>query len=765
MSRKADRKQDYKTKDLKKQTFVGTVLLASSFSTPILDELVYASEMDSQAPQAYQEGQEPAFTEETAPLSDLVIPEYEETEAETETADLEEETLETVIIERSDEDGHVQDATRYLPIGSSLAQARMQRQAPETFIATIGPLAQSVAAQEDLYASVMIAQAILESGWGSSALSQAPYHNLFGIKGNYQGQSVQMQTQEFFNGQWVTIYDHFRAYPSYTESLMDNARVLKTTSFSPGVYFYSGAWRSNTTSYRDATAWLTGRYATDPGYAGKLNSLIETYQLTRFDAPANHPTIPETPEVPNTSVPTVPEQPKEEELSEDLQATIYHVVSGDTLYSISQRFNVSIDQLKSWNGLTSDVIYPGQALTVKGTQAPNPPVPEPSTPTPEPQPQTPPQNAATEQKYTVQSGDTLYGISQRFQVSIDQLKSWNGLTSDVIYPGQALTVKGTQTPNPPVPETSTPTPEPQPQTPPQNAANEQKYTVQSGDTLYGISQRFQVSIDQLKSWNGLTSDVIYPGQVLRVHAQEINPPVASPPQHQDTSETIYTVQSGDTLYGISQRFGMSLQTLKQNNQLTSDIIYPGQRLKITNAASIASPQAQAPTAQQQYTVQPGDTLYGISQRFGLSLQALKQNNQLTSDVIYPGQRLIIQNQASTPKNTAVNTTRPKTQHYQVKSGDTLFSIAKRYQVTVAQLKSWNQLTTDTIYPGQMLAVQGTHQMSANSSQGAKTKYQVRPGDSLYRIATAYGVQVSQLKAWNHLTSETIHPGQVLWIYQ
>ena len=73
----------------------------------------------------------------------------------------------------------------------------------------------------------MIAQAILESGWGNSTLVAPPNHNLFGIKGNYYGQSVAMQTGEYFNNQWVTITDHFRKYPSYRESLQDNAWVLK----------------------------------------------------------------------------------------------------------------------------------------------------------------------------------------------------------------------------------------------------------------------------------------------------------------------------------------------------------------------------------------------------------------------------------------------------------------------------------------------------------------------------------------------------------
>lgn len=153
----------------------------------------------------------------------------------------------------------------------------------QAFIQQVGPMAQEVAGANDLYASVMIAQAILESGWGQSTLTTLA-NNMFGIKGFYNGQFVEMQTMEDDgNGNLYPIIAKFRKYPSLKESFQDNAHVLKTTSFSPGVFFYHGAWKSNTSSYRDATQWLQGRYATDTSYASKLNNLIETYNLTQYD--------------------------------------------------------------------------------------------------------------------------------------------------------------------------------------------------------------------------------------------------------------------------------------------------------------------------------------------------------------------------------------------------------------------------------------------------------------------------------------------------
>lgn len=151
------------------------------------------------------------------------------------------------------------------------------------FINEIGTDAQDVAYQNDLYASVMIAQAILETGSGNSALSSPPNHNLFGIKGSYRGQKVTFNTQEDDgSGTWYTISSHFRKYPGYRESIEDYARLLRG-GLSGNPRFYAPVWKSNASTYREATAWLTGRYATDIHYDQKLNALIEAYDLTIYD--------------------------------------------------------------------------------------------------------------------------------------------------------------------------------------------------------------------------------------------------------------------------------------------------------------------------------------------------------------------------------------------------------------------------------------------------------------------------------------------------
>ncbi|MEO1772691.1 glucosaminidase domain-containing protein [Candidatus Enterococcus ferrettii] len=159
----------------------------------------------------------------------------------------------------------------------------VKNQTTKEFIASIGNDAQEIAWKEGLYASVMIAQAILETGSGNSKLARSPHHNLFGIKGSYKGKQVNFATQEDNgSGQLYTINSGFRQYPSYKESLEDYAALLKK-GLSGNPYFYKGTWKESAATYQEATAFLTGKYATDTSYNKKLNALIETYELTTFD--------------------------------------------------------------------------------------------------------------------------------------------------------------------------------------------------------------------------------------------------------------------------------------------------------------------------------------------------------------------------------------------------------------------------------------------------------------------------------------------------
>ncbi|MFC0490779.1 LysM peptidoglycan-binding domain-containing protein [Listeria grayi] len=491
-------------------------------------------------------------------------------------------------------------------IASTNVDAAVTDQTIYSFIDSIAPAAKDIAAKNDLYASVMIGQAILESGYGTSTLSKAPNYNLFGIKGAYNGQSVTVKTQEDDgNGNMSTISANFRKYPSVAASLQDYANILHNgTSWAP--LYYQGTWKSVAPTYADATAALTGTYATDTKYNIKVNSIIEQYGLTAYDTGGS------------------PSRPADV----NNNAKTYKVVSGDNLSKIATKYKVTVANLKAWNSLKSDTIYVGQVLKVSA-----------GTVTPAPTP-TPPANNTTTTTYTVVSGDNLSKIAAKYKVTVANLKSWNNLKSDTIYVGQKLKVSKA---------TSTPAPKPSAPKPTAPSTSTAKtYTVVSGDNLSKIAKKYKVTVANLKSWNSLKSDTIYVGQKLKVSKAASAPaskPAASKPAAPAASTTkTYTVVSGDNLSKIAKKYKVTVANLKSWNSLKSDTIYVGQKLKVSKATSSTASKASTASSSSSssaktYTVKKGDTLWSIAQKNKTTVDKLSKLNKLHSSAIYIGQKL------------------------------------------------------------------------------------------------------------------------------
>ena len=164
-----------------------------------------------------------------------------------------------------------------LKTGEGTVQAATYQQ---EFLDKAIPAATTASSKYGTYTSVMLAQAAVESAWGQSGLAQEPNNNLFGIKGSYNGQSVNMNTGEYGNGGYYTTNAGFRKYPSYTESFEDNGALLRNQMGN----YYSGTWVENSSNYSQATEnGLQGKYATDPNYAKTLNSVIAANGFDKYD--------------------------------------------------------------------------------------------------------------------------------------------------------------------------------------------------------------------------------------------------------------------------------------------------------------------------------------------------------------------------------------------------------------------------------------------------------------------------------------------------
>ena len=530
----------------------------------------------------------------------------------------------------------------------------------QQFIESVAPGAINGWHKYGVLPSVTVAQAILESGWGGSSLSTQA-HNLFGIKGSYNGQSVNMPTREVYGGRSVYVNAYFRAYPNNSASVEDH-----------GNFLYSNSRYHNLlgdTNYSDVTYKLhIDGYATDPSYAYSLNNLIQTYNLTQLD----HVAL-------SGSTAILPDQNNGNGGSVNSNSSNYYTVqSGDTLSGIANEFNTSVATLANMNGLNNpNLIYVGQRLLVRTETSNN------SQPS-QPANNTPAQNTNNASgTYTVQSGDTLSSIADNHGTSWEALAQINHLSNpSLIYVGQVLQLSSNNNAS-------------QPQSSPSASAD--SYTVQSGDTLSGIAQRFGTNYQTIASLNDISNpNQIFVGQVLRLNGgSHVNYSNNSQP-----AAGSYTVKSGDTLSGIADQFGTSYETLAQLNGISNpNDIYVGQVIKVSGASS--TPNQTVSRAAGSYTVQSGDTLSGIAARYGTSYEVLAQLNGISNpNEIYVGQTIRL-------GGSAANYSSQSTSQggYTVQSGDTLSGIAARYGLDWTSLAAKNGLQSPyTIYVGQKLSL-------------------------------------------------------------
>lgn len=272
-------------------------------------------------------------------------------------------------------------------------------------------------------------------------------------------------------------------------------------------------------------------------------------------------------------------------------ASTHKVESGDSLWTIAREYDTTVSNLKNWNKLESELIYPKQLLKVahSGSSIAAPPK------------KTENKSNSSTRTYTVKSGDTLGQIALTHSVSVSELSSWNGIKGHLIYPGQVLKVsKGSS---------STPSPAPKPAPSPPKG-NQGTYTVKSGDTLGKIALTYSVSVSELSSWNGIKGHLIYPGQVLKVskgNGQAPKPaptaPSPSKPGSGSTQQT-YSVQSGDTLSHISMKFDVSVAELRSWNGLKNDFLRIGQVLQVKSGKKpvVAPPKQETPKAPASFSV-------------------------------------------------------------------------------------------------------------------------------------------------------------------
>ncbi len=247
----------------------------------------------------------------------------------------------------------------------------------------------------------------------------------------------------------------------------------------------------------------------------------------------------------------------------------------------------------------------------------------------------------------------------------------------------------------------------------------------------------------------------------------------------------HRLKRGETLGHVSNKYGVTTRAIMDLNQIRSARrVRAGTELKIPvdyreagkRSSRTATPSNNRELKGNSYTVQSGDNLYDIAKNFKTSVAALKEENNISSNRLAVGQKLIVpgvsaatetnSTEESAPATAKIeqvadsdesdgNTTTSDAVTYTVQKGDSLYGIATKHGISIKDIKRLNGMRGNTIYPGQTLKVQAVREGTPTSN------YKVRRGDNITQIATAHGMSLTQLKKWNNLKGSTIYPGQKL----
>jgi len=324
------------------------------------------------------------------------------------------------------------------------------------------------------------------------------------------------------------------------------------------------------------------------------------------------------------------------------------------------------------------------------------------------------------------------------------------------------------------------------------------YTVKSKDNLIDIADLFKVRVTDIRNWNNLPyTTTIRVGQELNIYVPNEKLEYFSSIDKMSEAEknNLIFVNSGDTwvehrirngesLSSIANRYGVSTSQIKEWNNLKSNRLVRGKKLMIYSgdAKRIASSSKNLNNTSRitKYKVKRGDSIGEIAEKFGVSTAQLRNWNKLTSNKIIIGSILSVHGKDNA-KSIGDNTSRKESNmvSYTIKSGDTIGEIAEMFKVSIANLKQWNNLSSNKLIAGKSISVYSdidaskvkkskTTSVDKNNSKETSSKssssiHKIKEGESLWTIAKKYQVSVSNLMEWNKLKDERVKIGQSIKI--
>ena len=720
----------------------------------------------------------------------------------------------------------------------------LKKMSIEEYINTYAPVAVEEMLRSGIPASITIAQGILESNYGNSELA-VKAKNHFGIKchSEWTGKGFYLDDD--------AKNECFRVYKNPRESFHDHSEFLRTRQRYAFLFDLD---------IKDYKSWAKGLqragYATNPQYANLLIRIIEERGLSSYDNHKSNHIMNNVEDMDDL----VNKMPAKIYVFNNVKTVIVH--PGQTLQDIAKIYQMNVRQLTKYNNLEADAtLQTGSKIYLQ-----------------------PKRRKGFEKIHEVKEGETMWYISQKQAIKLKTLYKKNHMiegeepaagerlclwrkcktkpklrSNDELKQQIEKEVQARQEEVREQYQDSIGVKIEAPTTKLDTGKTLEKpvyHTVQAKETLYSISKKYGAKVDDLNKWNNLNGSGLSIGMQLIVGygnvkaieptekpelemindpslpEQEETPNLPAPdidedpapetepviekqpidtveapvdvpqvdpvvkeespaPTEIDPKHTVaagdhgkvktHTVEPGQTLYAISKLYGVSVANLKEWNKLTDNALNVGQVLTIGYGTDVKQGDVDAeeivkekpldePVNELAYPeyhiVQAKETLYGIAKKYGVSMEQIREWNQLESDALSTGQKLRVYNdkadtndQVPLEQEILANDKENAPVYHTVKAGDTYYSISKKYGVTVEDLKKWNPLDVNGLEIGAKVVVANIEKEPAPAEEDKPIYHIVKKGDTMYKLSIEYKVTIETIKELNNMSSNELSLGQ------
>ncbi len=433
----------------------------------------------------------------------------------------------------------------------------------------------------------------------------------------------------------------------------------------------------------------------------------------------------------------------------------YSVKKDDSLLGIADRFNSRVSDIRNWNNIPyTTTIRVGQKLKIyvpKENQEYFTSIDKTSKIE---------EKAIIESQITyhkIRRGESLGLIASRYGVKISEIKEWNHLRSNRIIAGKKLKLyTGGKTPTIIISTNKVYK---------NSKASLNRYRVRKGDAISKIAEMYGVKTRDIRRWNGLKSNKIIAGQTLKIFSNyRFTDENETKSSTTNSNVNYYKIKSGDTIGGIAELYNVRASDIRNWNDLYGNKIIAGKTLKIYSDSYTGKKDNTTTKTSSgsytNYTIKKGDNLGAIAERYGVSASDIRKWNGISGNKIIAGNKLKIYTNSTTQKNvTTTNTSKSDNYTYhRVKKGETISQIAEKYKVFISSIRSWNNLSSNKIIAGNTLKIKKSSEIITGSTNNF---HLVTRGESLYSIAKKYNTTIQKIKSLNNLSNSKIKTGQKL----